>query len=80
MRGDTPLSELCNKYNVAPSQVHAWKRLLLDQGSKIFDKSNKEFKAAEAQAKEQQALYAKIGTLTVERDFLKVCWSKLQVK
>lgn len=80
MKGDTTLNELCNKYDVSPSQVHAWKKQLLEQGSKIFDKSNKEAKAAAAQAAEQKVLYEKIGTLTVERDFLKECWSKLQVK
>ena len=39
MKGDSILNELCEKYGVAPSQVHAWKKLLLEQGSKIFDKS-----------------------------------------
>lgn len=80
MKGDTTLNELCEKYGVAPSQVHAWKKLLLEQGSKVFDKSKKASKEEAKQAAEQQALYAKIGTLTVERDFLKECWSKLQVK
>lgn len=80
MRGEITLNELCNKYNVAPSQVHAWKKQLLEQGSKVFDKSDKEAKVAAAQAAEQKTLYEKIGTLTVERDFLKECWSKLQVK
>ncbi len=80
MKGDATLNELCEKYGVAPSQVHAWKKLLLEQGSKVFDKSKKASKEEAKQALEQQALYAKIGTLTVERDFLKECWSKLQVK
>lgn len=80
IKGETTLNELCKKYDVAPSQVHAWKRQLLDQGAKIFDKSDKESKAAEKQAIEQKKLYEKIGTLTVERDYLKECWSKLQVK
>lgn len=80
LKGESPLNELCKKYEVAPSQIHAWKRQLLEQGSSLFDKSNKEAKAAAVQAAEQKLLYEKIGTLTVERDFLKECWSKLQVK
>lgn len=80
LKGERTLSELCNKYNVAPSQVHAWKKQLLEQGSQVFDKSNKEAKAQATQAVEQKMLYEKIGTLTVERDFLKECWSKLQGK
>ena len=79
-KGELTLNELCSKYEVAPSQVHAWKRQLLEQGSKLFDKSKKEAKEAAAQIAEQKVLYEKIGTLTVERDFLKECWSKLQVK
>jgi transposase len=80
VKGELTLSELCSKYDVAPSQVHSWKRQLLEQGSKLFDKSNNEAKVAAAQVAEQKVLYEKIGTLTVERDFLKECWSKLQVK
>jgi transposase len=80
LKGDLTLNELCNKYSVAPSQVHAWKRQLLEQGPTVFDKSSKEAKAAKLQAAEQKELYTKIGTLTVERDFLKECWGKLQVK
>ena len=80
LKADLTLNELCNKYSVAPSQIHTWKRQLLEQGSTVFDKSNKEAKAVKQQAAEQKELYAKIGTLTVERDFLKECWSKLQVK
>ena len=80
IKGDTTLNELCKKYEVAPAQVHAWKKQLLEQGPKLFEKSNKEAKVAAAHAAEQKVLYEKIGTLTVERDFLKECWSKLQVK
>lgn len=80
LKGDITLNELCNKYSVAPSQIHTWKRQLLEQGATVFDKSTKETKIEKQQAAEQKELYAKIGTLTVERDFLKECWSKLQAK
>ncbi len=39
IKGDITLSDLCSKYEVAPSQIHTWKRQLLEQGSKLFDKS-----------------------------------------
>lgn len=80
IKGEVPLNELCKKYEVAPSQVHAWKRQLIEQGSELFNKSNKEAKARAAQEADQQVLYKKIGELTVERDFLKECWRKLQGK
>lgn len=80
IKGEITLSELCKQYEVAPSQVHAWKRQLLEQGSELFNKSNKDAKTRAAHESTQKALYEKIGTLTVERDFLKECWSKLQGK
>ncbi len=80
IKGEVTLNELCKKYEVAPSQVHSWKRQLIEQGSELFNKSNKEAKARAAQEADQQVLYKKIGELTVERDFLKECWRKLQGK
>lgn len=80
IKGEITLSELCKQYEVAPSQVHAWKRQLLEQGSELFNKSNKDSKTRAAHESTQKTLYEKIGTLTVERDFLKECWSKLQGK
>lgn len=80
IKGEITLNELCKKYEVAPSQVHSWKRQLLEQGSELFNKSEKASKIKANQAAEQKVLYEKIGELTVERDFLKECWSKLQGK
>lgn len=31
---------------MSPSQVHAWKKQLLDQGSQLFDKLNKSVKVS----------------------------------
>ncbi len=80
IKGEITLNELCKKYDVAPSQVHAWKKQLLEQGSELFNKSNKEAKINAEHESQQKALYEKIGELTVERDFLKKCWSKLHGK
>jgi transposase len=80
IKGEITLNELCKKYDVAPSQVHAWKKQLLEQGSELFNKSNKEAKISAEHESQQKALYEKIGELTVERDFLKKCWSKLHGK
>lgn len=80
IKSEITLIELCKKYEVAPSQVHSWKRQLLEQGSELFKKPEKDRKIKEVQEAEQKVLYAKIGALTVERDFLKECWSKLQEK
>jgi len=72
-KGEMTINEICTKYEVSPSQVHAWKKQLVDDGANLFgkvvDKAAKE-NAAE-QERLQQKLYEKIGQLTVERDFFK---------
>lgn len=79
LKGDSTINEVCEKYGVAPCQVHAWKKMLLEEGSQLFDKPKKvkKKKAHDGKNREQQ-LYEKIGQLTVERDFLKKSWEKLQ--
>ena len=72
-KGEMTINEICTKYEVSPSQVHAWKKQLIEDGANLFgkaaDKAAKE-SAAEQEGLQQQ-LYEKIGQLTVERDFLK---------
>ena len=80
IKGDMTLNEICTRYQVAPSQVHAWKKQFLEQGKEIFNKKPDKTKAsalAEQERKEKQ-LYETIGQLTVERDFLKKNWKKFQ--
>jgi transposase len=74
IKGETTLNEICKRYEVAPSQVHAWKKQLIEQGTKN-DKAAET--AATELAHKQSKLYEKIGELTVERDFLKKSWGKL---
>jgi transposase len=77
LKGETTLNEICKRYDVAPSQVHAWKKQLLEQGSQLFAKADKATAVvAENHERVQRQLYEKIGELTVERDFLKKSWRK----
>lgn len=78
IKGETTLNEICRRYEVAPSQVHAWRKQLVEQGAKLFAKNDKAEKEASADLEYmQRQLYEKIGKLTVERDFLKKSWGKL---
>ena len=77
IKGETTINELCKKYEVAPGQVHAWKKQLIEQGSQLFSKTDKTASITAEHERTQSTLYEKIGQLTVERDFLKKCWSKL---
>lgn len=78
IKGETTLNEICRRYEVAPSQVHAWRKQLVEQGANLFAKDDKAAEAASADLEHmQRQLYEKIGKLTVERDFLKKSWGKL---
>lgn len=80
IKGEMPLTELCKEYEVAPNQVHAWKKQVLEQGSELFNKVDKTVSITAEHEKAQSKLYEKIGQLTVEYDFLKKCWGKLHDK
>lgn len=81
-KNETTITDICQRYQVAPSQVHAWKKQLLEEGAQMFDKTTKKLqkKTAERDEQTQRQLYEKIGELTVERDFLKKNWEKFQEK
>ena len=63
------IEELAKKYEIHPTQINSWKREFLSKVSLVFDEKGKEEdKIREADI---ETLYAKIGQLKVENDFLK---------
>lgn len=78
IKGESTLNEICKRYDVGPSQVHAWKKQLLAQGEQLFRKTDKAAQSAASESERTQSkLFEKIGQLTIERDFLKKSWQKL---
>lgn len=67
LRGDRTLAELGEHFGVHPNQIQLWKNRLLSQAEKIFENGNGVAKDPWLEIKE---LHAKIGQLTMERDFL----------
>ncbi len=70
------LSELAERFELHPNQISQWKQEFLDKSSHVFD--NKKDKPAQEEV-DLDKLYAKIGKLEVERDFLKKSLNKLDL-
>jgi transposase len=68
LRGDKTIQEIASKHKVHPNQVSMWKRQAMEGLSVVF--SNGADKSRVDHEDEIHDLHAKIGQLTVERDFL----------
>ena len=68
LRGDKTIQEISARHKVHPNQVSAWKRQAEDGLGSVF--SNGADKARMDHDSEVHDLHAKIGQVTVERDFL----------
>lgn len=68
IKGEKTVAELASHYKVHPTQIHQWKKALLDGAPDLFERGRKP--EAEMDPEQIKDLHAKIGELTVERDFL----------
>lgn len=68
MKGESTVQELASRFGVHPNMIAQWKRQAIEGMAESFrSKSGRSDALSEEQVKE---LHAKIGQLTVERDFL----------
>jgi len=68
LRGDKTIQELASEHKVHPNQVSTWKRQAVAGLGEVF--TNGVDRARRDHESEVRDLHAKIGELTVERDFL----------
>ena len=61
------LAELSKRFEVHPQVISKWKQEFVERSHEIFETKAPE----EDMEKEQERLYAKIGQLEMERDWLK---------
>ena len=73
LEGEKTLNEVASKYEILPTSLKSWKKQFLENASLAFDKSAvvKEYKETiKKLEREHDQLAKKVGTLTIERDWL----------
>ena len=63
------IADMAQKFDLAPQQIHLWKREFLSRAESVFESKIKSRKSQAEEEKDQ--LLKSIGQLKVENDFLK---------
>ena len=66
------LAELSKRYELHPNMISKWKQEFLEHSAEVFDKKSD----ADSEV-DPEKLYAKIGQLEIENDFLKKSLKKI---
>lgn len=72
LRERESLAELSKRYDVHPTMISKWKIEFLEKSETVFDR-----KPAEESGVDSEKLYAKIGQLEMENEFLKKSLNKI---
>ncbi len=74
LKGDEPLAELAQQFEIHSNQVTDWKKQFQEQAADVFETARATAATALVDAK---VLHAKRGPLTLENDFLESALSKV---
>ena len=68
VRGDRTLAELAERFEVHPNQIQSWKKQLTESAEEAFTRGRGG--APDGRDDQIKVLHAKIGELSMEKDFL----------
>ena len=69
VKNQKTMSEIAQEYSVHPTQIGVWKKTLLENAPQLFDDKRSSKKVDENP--DVELLYAKIGKLNMELDWLR---------
>ena len=67
IKNDRTMAELAEQFDVHPNQIQDWRKRLLEDAGQLFGRVRQQREETDEKVKD---LHAKIGQLTMERDFL----------
>jgi transposase len=70
IKGEKTISQLSSEYGIHGTSINQWRRELLQGAPQVFEGGSKGTASGTANEALVEKLYAKVGQLTVERDFL----------
>jgi transposase len=68
VKGQSTIAEIAKNYDLHPSQIMDWKRILSERSEELFTLKGKKTDTA---SPDNSALYEQIGRLQIELSFLK---------
>lgn len=71
IREQETVAQLSSRFGVHASQIHQWKRLLLENSASLFQEVGRPRKEEKTDEVSVEELYAQIGRLKMELEWLK---------